>query len=249
MLTLWDLLKPIREAEASGGPADGPGGRTRCATPSAPSAGGQPRAGRREGSGQGSWPGPARGAGGGLHAGEVRRDGARDAGQVRDQDPQVAGFVGDRAADEYADGTRTRTLESPRPTRPDVGGDLPARGGAPRHPGPSTVCVRKPRCLEEYHAWAFAIREMERLGLNVTDSVRLRMHRSLKYAIDKARRRGLVELPAELGALRHAAPQAGGAEAPGREVVPSSGPGGAQPGGLRYSLGASNSRSLYAHPA
>jgi hypothetical protein len=55
-----------------------------------------------------------------------------------------------------------------------------------------------PRCLEEYHAWAFALREMERLELNITEAVRTRMHRSLKYAIDKARRRGLRELPPEL---------------------------------------------------
>jgi hypothetical protein len=56
----------------------------------------------------------------------------------------------------------------------------------------------RPRCLEEYHAWRFAIEAMERLGLNVTDGVRRRMHNSLFYAVEKARRRGIREVPAEL---------------------------------------------------
>lgn len=59
----------------------------------------------------------------------------------------------------------------------------------------------KPRCLEEYHAWAFAIAEMERRGLNVTDGVRRRMHASLHYAVAKANRRGLKEIPQELEAF------------------------------------------------
>jgi hypothetical protein len=58
--------------------------------------------------------------------------------------------------------------------------------------------VYRPRCLEEYHAWAFSLEHMERLGLNLTDSVRKRMHDSLHYAIAKARRRGLRQLPVEL---------------------------------------------------
>lgn len=56
----------------------------------------------------------------------------------------------------------------------------------------------RPRCLEEYHAWAFAISEMEQRGLNVTDGVRRRMHASLHYAIAKAGRRGLKRIPPEL---------------------------------------------------
>lgn len=83
---------------------------------------------------------------------------------------------------------------------------------APRPKGPMSAAVflheighhaiglgrYKPRCLEEYHAWAFAIAEMERMGLNVTDAVRRRMHASLHYAIAKAGRRGLKTLPEEL---------------------------------------------------
>ena len=58
--------------------------------------------------------------------------------------------------------------------------------------------VYKPRCLEEYHAWQFSLREMERNGLNITDSVRRRVRRSMQYAVAKAKRRGIRELPVEL---------------------------------------------------
>jgi hypothetical protein len=68
----------------------------------------------------------------------------------------------------------------------------------------------KPRCLEEYHAWRWALLTMRERGLNVTPSVERRMHRSLQYAVEKAVRRGLQRLPVELvqfaspRALRHA---------------------------------------------
>jgi hypothetical protein len=60
--------------------------------------------------------------------------------------------------------------------------------------------VYKPRCLEEYHAWQFSLREMERCGLNVTDAVHRRVQRSLQYAVAKAKRRGIREVPQELHA-------------------------------------------------
>jgi hypothetical protein len=60
----------------------------------------------------------------------------------------------------------------------------------------------RPRCLEEYHAWRFAIQQMELLELNITESVRRRMHNSLRYAVQKAERRGIREIPAELHAFR-----------------------------------------------
>ncbi len=55
-----------------------------------------------------------------------------------------------------------------------------------------------PSCLEEYHAWRFAIDALDHAGIQVTDRVRRRMHESLRYAVAKARRRGLRRLPAEL---------------------------------------------------
>lgn len=56
----------------------------------------------------------------------------------------------------------------------------------------------RPRCLEEFHAWRWSLEAMRQRGLNVTDAVERRMAMSLKYAIDKARRRGLERIPDEL---------------------------------------------------
>jgi hypothetical protein len=94
----------------------------------------------------------------------------------------------------YRDGTIKRLIESPYPRGPmsmaiflhEIGHH--AIG----------FHVYKPRCLEEFHAWAFAIAAMEEHGLNITDAVRRRMHRSLHYAVSKATRRGLKSLPPEL---------------------------------------------------
>ena len=55
-----------------------------------------------------------------------------------------------------------------------------------------------PRCLEEYHAWAWALNTMREHGFNVTPSVERRMAESLQYAVAKAARRGLKRLPVEL---------------------------------------------------
>jgi hypothetical protein len=94
----------------------------------------------------------------------------------------------------YKDGRVVRLLESPQPKGPmsmaiflhEIGHHAIGLG------------TYKPRCLEEYHAWAFSIRTMEERGLNITDRVRNRMFKSLRYAVRKARRRGLKELPVEL---------------------------------------------------
>jgi len=94
----------------------------------------------------------------------------------------------------YENGKVSKLIESPRPRGPmsaavflhEIGHHAIGFG---RY---------SPRCLEEYHAWAFSLEQMERLGLNVTDAVHRRMHESLNYAIWKARRRGLKRLPVEL---------------------------------------------------
>lgn len=94
----------------------------------------------------------------------------------------------------YADGRISRLIESPRPRGPiscaiflhEIGHHAIGLG----------TC--RPRCLEEYHAWAFSLEKMDRLGLNVTDRVRQRMTDSLRYAVAKARRRGLKRIPTEL---------------------------------------------------
>ncbi len=98
----------------------------------------------------------------------------------------------------YKDGRVVRLLESPKPKGPmsmaiflhEIGHHAIGLG------------AYKPRCLEEYHAWMFSIRAMEEHGLNITDSVRTRMHKSLRYAVRKAQRRGLRVLPAELEQFR-----------------------------------------------
>lgn len=58
--------------------------------------------------------------------------------------------------------------------------------------------VYRPRCLEEYHVWVWALQTMQAKGFNVTAAVERRMERSMKYAVAKARRRGLKEIPPEL---------------------------------------------------
>lgn len=94
----------------------------------------------------------------------------------------------------YRDGSEKRLLESPYPKGPmscaiflhEVGHHAIGFG------------TYSPRCLEEYHAWKWSLEMMEAKGLNITDSVRTRMQRSLKYAVDKAQRRGLKRVPEEL---------------------------------------------------
>jgi hypothetical protein len=94
----------------------------------------------------------------------------------------------------YRDGTVSRLIEAPRPKGPmsaavflhEIGHHAIGFG------------VHRPRCLEEYHAWAFAIDQMRAHGLNVTPAVERRMRESLQYAVWKARRRGIRRIPAEL---------------------------------------------------
>jgi hypothetical protein len=94
----------------------------------------------------------------------------------------------------YADGSVSRLIESPRPRGPismavflhEVGHHAIGLG------------VYRPRCLEEYHAWLFALQQMYVHGLNITPKVHQRVDHALRYAVDKARRRGLKDLPPEL---------------------------------------------------
>ena len=56
----------------------------------------------------------------------------------------------------------------------------------------------KKRCEEEYHAWAWAIRKMRELGVEPDARVERRVRLSMQYAVDKAVRRGIKELPEQL---------------------------------------------------
>lgn len=103
----------------------------------------------------------------------------------------------------YRDGSVARLIEAPRPKGPmsaavflhEIGHHAI---GFNRY---------KPRCLEEYHAWRWAIEQMEANGVAITDSVRHRMHQSLHYAVAKAQRRGLRQLPPELAPYANPAPR------------------------------------------
>jgi hypothetical protein len=94
----------------------------------------------------------------------------------------------------YRDGHVTRLIEAPYPKGPiscavflhEIGHHAIGFG---RY---------RPRCLEEYHAWRWALDEMRARGFNVTPEVDARVTESLRYAVAKARRRGLRRLPVEL---------------------------------------------------
>jgi hypothetical protein len=94
----------------------------------------------------------------------------------------------------YRDGTVRRMIEAPKPKGPMSAAVFLHEVG--HHA--IGFNVYRPRCLEEYHAWAWATREMEARGVDVTDAVKYRMHQSLAYAVGKAKRRGLRLLPPEL---------------------------------------------------
>lgn len=56
----------------------------------------------------------------------------------------------------------------------------------------------KRRCEEEYHAWQWAIAQMRALGVEPDAKVSRRVEMSMQYAVDKAIRRGIKQIPAPL---------------------------------------------------
>jgi hypothetical protein len=60
----------------------------------------------------------------------------------------------------------------------------------------------KRRCEEEYHAWQWAIARMRQAGVIPDQRVRQRFDLSMRYAVDKAVRRGLKALPPTLHRFR-----------------------------------------------
>lgn len=56
----------------------------------------------------------------------------------------------------------------------------------------------RPRWREEQLAWLFAMDAMRQHGVPVTDAVQERYAESMRYALAKALRRGLKQVPAEL---------------------------------------------------
>ncbi len=95
---------------------------------------------------------------------------------------------------EYADGTRANLVEAPYPRGP-VSCAVFLHEVGHHAIGFNTP---RPRCLEEFFAWRWALDVMRVKGFNVTPAVTKRMAESLRWAVAKARRRGLKKLPAEL---------------------------------------------------
>jgi hypothetical protein len=56
----------------------------------------------------------------------------------------------------------------------------------------------KRRCEEEYAVWQWTIRTMRQLGVQPDDKVRKRVELSMQYAVGKALRRGIKQLPQPL---------------------------------------------------
>jgi hypothetical protein len=56
----------------------------------------------------------------------------------------------------------------------------------------------KKRCEEEYHVWRWAIAQMRDLGVQPDKKVQRRFELSMQYAVGKALRRGIKELPKPL---------------------------------------------------
>jgi hypothetical protein len=94
----------------------------------------------------------------------------------------------------HADGRTVNWIESPYPKSPislaiflhEVGHHVI---GFERY---------KKRCEEEYHVWVWAIKEMKKLGVEPDERVMRRFNLSMEYAVDKAVRRGIKELPETL---------------------------------------------------
>jgi len=93
-----------------------------------------------------------------------------------------------------ADGSLVRYIEAPYPKGPmsaavflhEVGHHAIGLG------------VYRPRCLEEYKAWEWSLNTMEGFRLNITPAVHKRVFLSVRYALGKAMRRGLKNVPEEL---------------------------------------------------
>lgn len=95
---------------------------------------------------------------------------------------------------QYDDGTISRLIEAPYPRGP-VSCAIFLHEIGHHAIGFDT---HRLRCLEEYDAWRWAMDMMRARKLNVTPAVRKRMDEAIRYAVRKARRRGLKRLPPQL---------------------------------------------------
>lgn len=225
-MTLWDLFRPLAKALGMG-PAKPPARRK----PPSDAAGRKAKqATRRGGGSRRTRPKPgadspeptlfAHGGRGGIATGSPAKPARRSRVTMQERYDQVVremlakydikvrrwrkSMSGIATLLTYRDGTQRRFLESPKPKTPlsmsiflhEVGHHAIGLG------------VHKPRCLEEFLAWKFSLDTMRELGLPVTEKVETRMRRSMEYAVGKATRRGIRELPPEVAAYAKRLPPA-----------------------------------------
>lgn len=94
----------------------------------------------------------------------------------------------------HRDGRLERWIEAPYPTSPlrmaiflhEVGHHAIGLG------------IHRPRCLEEYLAWRWAIDRMAELGMPTDGTVARRFERAMRYAVSKSLGRGIRALPPEV---------------------------------------------------
>ena len=94
----------------------------------------------------------------------------------------------------FADGRTINWVESPVPRTPislaiflhEVGHHAIGFG------------TYKRRCEEEYYVWQWAIAKMRQLGIEPDERVHRRVEMSMRYAVGKALRRGIKDLPSPL---------------------------------------------------
>ncbi len=95
---------------------------------------------------------------------------------------------------EFEDGRTINWIESPQPKTP-ISLAIFLHEVGHHAIGFSTYTHR---CEEEYHAWRWAIDRMNELGVPIDHRVQRRFEASMRYAVDKAQRRGLKILPETL---------------------------------------------------
>jgi hypothetical protein len=94
----------------------------------------------------------------------------------------------------YHDGRALNWIESPRPKTPV------SLAIFLHEVGHHVIGFQKyrRRCEEEYHAWMWAVETMRRRGVEPDGKVRRRVELSMRYAVGKAVRRGIKQVPKTL---------------------------------------------------
>jgi len=94
----------------------------------------------------------------------------------------------------YHDGRAANWIESPRPKTPI------SLAIFLHEVGHHVIGFQKyrRRCEEEYHVWMWALNAMRRYGVKPDFKVQRRVMLSMQYAVGKAVRRGIKEIPESL---------------------------------------------------